>query len=108
MNIPARYVTGYLGDIRWPYSGPGDFSAWYEVYLDNRWWTMDARHNNPRIGRILMATGRDATDVAITTSFGVANLTKFYVESYEIDAAGKPVPLPPAILQPTNAPEAAS
>ncbi len=94
MNIPARYVTGQLGDIRIPFSGPGDFSAWYEVFLDGRWWTMDARHNVPRIGRILMATGRDATDVAITTSFGVANLTSFYVESNEVDSVGNRVPLP--------------
>jgi transglutaminase-like putative cysteine protease len=93
MNVPARYVTGYLGDIRIPYSGVGDFSAWYEVFLDGRWWTMDARHNEPRIGRILMATGRDATDVAITTSFGVADVTNFYVESNEVDVEGNPVPL---------------
>ena len=72
-NIPARYVTGYLGDIRWPYTGAGDFSAWYEVWLDGRWWTMDARHNDARPGRVLMATGRDAADVAITTSFGNAD-----------------------------------
>ena len=94
MNIPARYVTGYLGDIRVPFGGPGDFSAWYEVYLGGRWWSMDARHNVPRIGRLLMATGRDATDVAITTSFGVATLTHFYVESNEVDEAGNKVPLP--------------
>ena len=93
MNIPARYVTGYLGDIRTPYSGPGDFSAWYEVFLSGRWWTMDARHNEPRIGRVLMATGRDATDVAITTSFGVAEVKNFYVESYEVDEQGVTVPL---------------
>lgn len=96
MNIPARYVTGYLGDIRVPYAGAGDFSAWYEVYLGGRWWTMDARHNTPRLGRLLMATGRDATDVAITTSFGNALLTHFYVESNEVDEAGERVPLPPA------------
>jgi transglutaminase-like putative cysteine protease len=96
MNIPARYVTGYLGDIRIPYSGPGDFSAWYQVWLDGRWWDMDARHNEPRLGRTLMATGRDAADVAITTSFGVADLTHFYVESNEIDAQGNKVPLPAA------------
>jgi transglutaminase-like putative cysteine protease len=94
MNIPARYVTGYLGDIRAPYAGAGDFSAWYEVYLGGRWWTMDARHNMPRLGRLLMATGRDATDVAITTSFGSALLTHFYVESYEVDENGEKVPLP--------------
>ena len=94
MNIPARYVTGHLGDIRIPFSGPGDFSAWYEVFLDGRWWTMDARHNTQRIGRVLMATGRDATDVAITTSFGAALLTHFSVESNEIDGSGNKVPLP--------------
>lgn len=94
MNLPARYVTGYLGDIRVPYSGPGDFSAWYQVWLDGRWWDMDARHNEPRLGRVLMATGRDAADVALTTSFGVANLTHFSVESAEVDAEGRPVPLP--------------
>jgi transglutaminase-like putative cysteine protease len=95
MNIPARYVTGYLGDIRRPDSGPGDFSAWYEVFLDGRWWTMDARHNDERMGRVLMAAGRDATDVAITTSFGIANLKKFRVDSYEVNADGTRVPLPP-------------
>ena len=94
-NIPARYVTGYIGDIRRPRSGPGDFSAWYQVFLDGKWIDLDARHNYRRLGRILMATGRDAADVAITTSFGAANLTNFYVESNEIDAAGKQVPLPP-------------
>jgi transglutaminase-like putative cysteine protease len=94
MNIPARYVTGYIGDIRQPFSGPGDFSAWYQVFLDGRWIDLDARHNYPRLGRILMATGRDAADVAITTSFGAANLVKFYVESNEIDASGNKVPLP--------------
>jgi transglutaminase-like putative cysteine protease len=83
-NIPARYVTGYLGDVRHPYSGPGDFSAWYEVWLDGRWWTMDARHNEPRFGRVLMAMGRDAADVAITTSFGNAELKHFWVESNEV------------------------
>ncbi len=96
MNIPARYVTGYLGDIRRPSSGAGDFSAWYEVYLDGRWWPMDARHNDGRMGRVLMAVGRDATDVAITTSFGVANLVRFYVESHEVDERGAKVPLPTA------------
>jgi transglutaminase-like putative cysteine protease len=93
-NIPARYVTGFLGDIRNPYSGPGDFSAWYQVFLDGRWWTMDARHNEPRYGRVLMATGRDAADVAITTSFGNADLVKFYVESNEVDPDGTIIPTP--------------
>jgi transglutaminase-like putative cysteine protease len=94
MNIPARYVTGHIGDIRRPFSGPGDFSAWYQVYLGGQWIDLDARHNYPRLGRILMAVGRDAADVAITTSFGTANLVKFYVESNEIDAAGVKIPLP--------------
>ena len=99
MNIPARYVTGYIGDIRVPFSGAGDFSAWYQVWLGGKWWDMDARHNYPRYGRILMAIGRDAADVAITTSFGRADLTHFYVESNEIDAEGKPVPLPPKLAE---------
>jgi transglutaminase-like putative cysteine protease len=94
MNIPARYVTGYIGDIRQPFSGPGDFSAWYQVFLDGRWIDLDARHNYPRLGRILMATGRDAADVAITTSFGAANLVRFYVESNEIAEHGNKLALP--------------
>lgn len=96
MNIPARYVTGYIGDIRRPYSGPGDFSAWYQVFLDGKWVDLDARHNYRRLGRILMATGRDAADVAITTSFGAAYLTYFFVESNEVDEAGNKIPLPSA------------
>ena len=83
MNIPARYATGYLGDIGFPASGPMDFSAWFEVFLDNRWWTFDARHNTPRIGRVLMAVGRDASDVALTTSFGQADLCRFFVVTEE-------------------------
>ena len=85
LNIPARYVTGYLGDIGVPLSdSPMDFSAWFQVYLGGRWWTCDARHNRQRVGRILMATGRDATDVALTTSFGPTTLTKFHVVTDEI------------------------
>jgi len=86
LNIPARYATGYLGDfgIILPPSAM-DFSAWFEVYLSGRWWTMDARHNCQRLGRVLMATGRDASDVALTTSFGVANLTHFSVVSDWLD-----------------------
>jgi len=83
LNIPARYATGYLGDIRVPLRLPMDFSAWFEVYLENRWWAFDARNNEPRFGRILMATGRDAADVAITTSFGRADLVHFFVVSEE-------------------------
>jgi transglutaminase-like putative cysteine protease len=91
-NIPARYVTGYLGDIRWPYTGAGDFSAWYEVWLDGRWHTMDARHNEARAGRVLMAVGRDAADVAMTTSFGNAELRHFFVQSVEVLEDGTVVP----------------
>lgn len=84
LNIPARYATGYLGDIRFSVPpAPMDFSAWFEVYLENRWWTFDARHDQRRIGRVLMATGRDAADVAITTSFGAAPLKYFFVVSDE-------------------------
>jgi transglutaminase-like putative cysteine protease len=85
MNIPARYATGYLGDIGVPRSEtPMDFSAWFEVYLEDRWWTFDARHNIPRIARVLMAVGRDASDVALTTSFGASLLTQFTVVTDEI------------------------
>ena len=87
LNIPARYATGYLGDIGVPISpSPMDFSAWFEVFLEGRWWTFDARHNTPRIGRVLMATGRDAADVAITTSFGSSALTGFQVVTDEVAA----------------------
>lgn len=83
LNIPARYATGYLGDIGVPVRMPMDFSAWFEVFLEGKWWAFDARNNMPRIGRILMATGRDASDVAITTSFGQAQLTYFFVVAEE-------------------------
>ncbi len=80
MGIPARYVTGYLGDIGVPQSSaPMDFSGWFEAYLGGRWYTFDARHNTPRIGRVVMARGRDAVDVAMTTSFGPTNLKSFKV-----------------------------
>lgn len=85
MNIPARYCTGYLGDIMVPpVPDPMDFSAWFEVYLSGRWYTFDARHNRPRVGRILMAVGRDATDVALSTSFGPSRLAHFEVVTDEI------------------------
>jgi transglutaminase-like putative cysteine protease len=85
LNIPARYVTGYLGDIGVPINpDPMDFSAWTEVFLDGRWYTFDARHNHPRIGRVVMARGRDAVDVAITTSFGPAQLKRFQVTTDEV------------------------
>ena len=87
MNVPARYCTGYLGDIGVPLEDtPMDFSAWFEVYLGGRWYTFDARHNIPRIGRILMARGRDATDVAIVTSFGPCTLSGFKVVTDEVPA----------------------
>ena len=92
MNIPARYATGYLGDIDAdPDPTPMDFSAFYEVYLDGRWWPMDARHGRARVGRVLMARGRDATDVALITSFGPHRLTKFTVITDEVPAAAAPL-----------------
>lgn len=85
MNIPARYCTGYLGDIGVPAApDPMDFSGWFEAWLGGRWYTFDARHNTPRIGRVLIATGRDATDVAISTSFGAATLVEFGVVTDEV------------------------
>jgi transglutaminase-like putative cysteine protease len=88
LNVPARYCTGYLGDIGVPPDpAPMDFSAWFEVFLGERWYTFDARHNIPRIGRILMARGRDATDVAISTSFGPCQLTGFNVFTDEVVAS---------------------
>ena len=84
MNIPARYCTGYLGDIGIPpVPYPMDFSAWFEAYLGGHWHTFDARHNTPRIGRILMARGRDATDVALATTFGRCTLASFNVVTDE-------------------------
>jgi transglutaminase-like putative cysteine protease len=85
MNIPARYCTGYLGDIGVPPSAaPMDFSGWFEAFLDGRWYTFDARHNTPRIGRVLIARGRDASDVAISTAFGTSALTSFRVWTDEV------------------------
>jgi transglutaminase-like putative cysteine protease len=91
MNIPARYCTGYLGDMGTPppYSVM-DFAAWFEAYLDGRWYTFDPRNNVPRLGRVLIARGRDAADVAIATTFGPALLESFKVwtdEEPEIPAA---------------------
>jgi transglutaminase-like putative cysteine protease len=85
LNIPARYCTGYLGDIGVPPDpAPMDFSAWFEVYLSGQWYVFDARHNMPRIGRILMARGRDATDVALSTTFGPCSLAGFKVITDEV------------------------
>jgi transglutaminase-like putative cysteine protease len=89
MNIPARYCTGYLGDIGVPKDpAPMDFSAWFEVFLDGRWFTFDARHNVARIGRIVIARGRDAADVAISTQFGNAVLARFDVVTEEVCSEG--------------------
>lgn len=88
MNIPARYCTGYLGDIGVaPSADPMDLSAWFEVFLDGRWLTVDPRNLVPRIGRILIARGRDAADVAITTTFGPSVLTEFRVWTDEVFSA---------------------
>ena len=86
MNIPARYCTGYLGDIGVPPSGPMDFAAWFEAYLDGHWYTFDPRNNEPRIGRVLIARGRDAADVALSVTFGVNTLTSFRVWTDEVSA----------------------
>jgi len=89
MNIPARYVTGYLGDIGVPPAPyPMDFSAWMEVFLDGRWCAFDPRHNRRRIGRVVVARGRDATDVALTTVFGKSILEGFSVMTAEVSGDG--------------------
>ena len=88
LNIPARYCTGYLGDIGVPASpSPMDFSAWAEAYVGDAWRTIDARHNRPRIGRVVIARGRDAVDVALTTSFGTTLLKQFSVWADQLPAA---------------------
>jgi transglutaminase-like putative cysteine protease len=85
LNVPARYCTGYLGDIGVPLAPyPMDFSAWFEAYLGQQWYAFDARNNVPRIGRVLMARGRDAADVAMTTTFGVNQLQSFKVWTEEV------------------------
>ena len=87
MNIPARYCAGYLGDMGVPPPyGPMDFAGWFEAYLDGAWHTFDPRNNIPRLGRVLMARGRDATDVALTTSFGPNTLASFQVYTDEVGA----------------------
>jgi transglutaminase-like putative cysteine protease len=85
MNIPARYCTGYLGDIGVPLAPyPMDFSAWFEAFVGGQWYAFDPRHNIPRIGRVLMARGRDAADTALTTTFGVHQLVSFTVWTDEV------------------------
>lgn len=87
LGVPARYATGYLGDINVVAAdGPMDFSAWFEVYLGGRWWAFDARYNTPRYGRTLMAVGRDAADVALITSFGAHTLDRFDVICEKVSA----------------------
>jgi transglutaminase-like putative cysteine protease len=91
MNIPARYCTGYLGDMGvLPPYGPMDFAAWMEVYLGGTWHTFDPRNNVPRIGRVLIARGRDAADVAISSTFGRAVLLSFAVVTDEIGGSRAP------------------
>jgi transglutaminase-like putative cysteine protease len=85
MNIPARYCTGYLGDIGLPPPYPPmDFAAWFEAYVGDGWYTFDPRNNEPRAGRILIARGRDAADVALTTTFGPTKLESFSVITDEL------------------------
>jgi transglutaminase-like putative cysteine protease len=89
MNIPARYCTGYLSDIGVPPPhGPMDFAGWFEAYLGGRWYTFDPRNNMPRIGRVLIARGRDAADVAISNTFGPNTLVGFTVRTHEMTAGG--------------------
>jgi transglutaminase-like putative cysteine protease len=92
MNIPARYCTGYLGDMGTPLPhAAGDFAGWFEAYLGGRWHTFDPRNNVPRLGRILMARGRDATDVAMVTSFGPNTLTSFKVTTDQVNDRGEKI-----------------
>jgi transglutaminase-like putative cysteine protease len=88
MNIPARYANGFLGDIGIPPDpAPMDYNAWFEAYLDGRWYIFDARHNVPRIGRIAVSRGRDATDIPLVNSFGPHSLTQFRVWTEEVDSS---------------------
>jgi transglutaminase-like putative cysteine protease len=87
MNIPARYCTGYLSDVGTPPPYVGDFAGWFEAYLGDRWYTFDPRNNVPRIGRVLMARGRDAADVPISNTFGFNTLKSFKVWMDEVQEA---------------------
>lgn len=87
MNMPTRYVNGYLGDIGVPVTGPMDFAAWMEVFLDGAWHSFDPRNNRPRIGRIVVAYGRDAADVPLIHSFGPHVLQKFQIWTDEVPSA---------------------
>lgn len=86
LNIPARYVNGHLGDIGVPVVDPMDFSAWMEVYIGGAWHTFDPRNNTRRVGRIVVARGRDAADIPLINSFGPHVLNGFRVWTYEVDA----------------------
>jgi transglutaminase-like putative cysteine protease len=98
LNIPARYATGYLGDIGVPVNpSPMDFHGWFEAYLDGQWYAFDARHNVPRIGRLLMAHGRDAVDAALTTAFGANTLEKFVVWTDEVGPEA--LDAPPGVIE---------
>ena len=89
LNIPARYCTGYLGDIGMPPPyAPMDFAGWFEAYLGDAWYTFDPRNNAPRVGRVLIARGRDAADVAISTTFGPNTLETFRVWTDEVTLPG--------------------
>lgn len=103
LNIPARYVNGYLGDIGVePDPSPMDFSAWFEVYLGDRWYAFDARHNRPRIGRIVVARGRDAMDVPLLNTFGPHVLKGFSVWTEEVEPAVLAMPAKIRPQQPTR------
>jgi transglutaminase-like putative cysteine protease len=94
LNIPARYTFGYLPDIAVePPDVPMDFHAWFEAYLGGRWYTFDARHNRPRIGRVVIGRGRDAVDVAMTTHFGLTRLRQMTVWADEM-GEDDPAPAP--------------
>jgi transglutaminase-like putative cysteine protease len=102
MNIPARYCTGYLGDIGVPVVGAMDFSGWFEAYLDGGWYTFDPRNNIPRIGRVLIARGRDAADVAISTTFGANTLQGFRVWTDEVAPKAAPAVDAPSLGRPPS------
>lgn len=106
MNIPARYVNGYLGDINVPADpAPMDFSAWFEAYVGGKWHAFDARHNKPRTGRVVIARGRDATDVPMIHTFGPHTLAKFEVWTYEQTqhGVGESEPAAPSSDRPISA-----
>jgi transglutaminase-like putative cysteine protease len=89
LNVPSRYVAGYLPDIAvTPLDLPMDFCSWFEAWLDGRWWTFDPRNNEPRIGRVVIARGRDALDAAMVTTWGAAQLTSMSVWADEVTHAG--------------------